>query len=161
MASILRFLAIAVGMACMVESPLAGPVETAPLPPDKQTTIGLYLTAQQAFEKWQSAPDKVTVLDVRTPSAMAVNALAHAGFKNVYNITDGFEGDSVKDPGSVFKGQRMVSGWRNSGGISSRSTAIERRRLRPLLRGIPCQCRPASGPPTATRLAEVTLAGIC
>jgi rhodanese-related sulfurtransferase len=46
---------------------------------------------------------------------MAVNALAQAGFKNVYNITDGFEGDSVKDPGSVFKGQRMVNGWRNSG----------------------------------------------
>ena len=143
----------------------------------EQTTIGLYLTAQQAFEKWQSAPDKVTVLDVRTPeeylfighaemawnvplaaqtfewdaakkqfpmrplpdfvdrvrsiakpedtllvmcrsggrSAMAVNALAQAGFKNVYNITDGFEGDSVKDPGSVFNGQRMVNGWRNSG----------------------------------------------
>jgi len=48
-------------------------------------------------------------------SAMAVNALAQAGFKNVYNITDGFEGDSVKDPGSVFNGQRMVDGWRNSG----------------------------------------------
>jgi len=177
MASILRFLAIAVGMACLAESPFAGAGEAAPLPGEKQTTIGLYLTAQQAFEKWQSAPDNVTVLDVRTPeeylfighaemawnvplaaqtfewdaarkqfpmrplpdfvervrkianpddtllvmcrsggrSAAAVNLLASAGFKNVYNITDGFEGDSVKDPGSVFNGQRMVNGWRNSG----------------------------------------------
>jgi rhodanese-related sulfurtransferase len=176
MASFLRFLAIAVGMACLVESPLAGAGDAAPLPAEKQTTIGLYLTARQAFEKWQAAPDRVTVLDVRTPeeylfighaemawnvplaaqtfewdaarkqfpmrplpdfvervrkianpddtllvmcrsggrSAAAVNLLASAGFRNVYNITDGFEGDSVKDPGSVFHGQHMVNGWRNS-----------------------------------------------
>ena len=30
-------------------------------------------------------------------SAKAVNQLAEAGFKNVYNITDGFEGDKVED----------------------------------------------------------------
>jgi rhodanese-related sulfurtransferase len=48
-------------------------------------------------------------------SAMAVNLLAKAGFKNVYNITDGMEGDVVKDPDSVFLGQRLVNGWKNSG----------------------------------------------
>lgn len=48
-------------------------------------------------------------------SAMAVNQLAKEGFKNVYNITDGFEGDHVKDPASVFVGLRMVNGWKNSG----------------------------------------------
>jgi rhodanese-related sulfurtransferase len=48
-------------------------------------------------------------------SAMAVNLLAQAGFKNVYNITDGMEGDAVKDPASVFMGQRLVNGWKNSG----------------------------------------------
>jgi len=147
------------------------------LPADKQTTLGLYLTAEEAYEKWKAAPDKVTVLDVRTPeeylfighaemawnvplasqslewdaakkqfpmvplpdfvarvqkiakphdtllvmcrsggrSAMAVNALAKSGFVNVYNITDGFEGDAVKNPDSVFNGQRLVNGWRNSG----------------------------------------------
>ena len=31
-------------------------------------------------------------------SAMAVNALAKAGFTKVYNIIDGFEGDKVEDP---------------------------------------------------------------
>ena len=37
-------------------------------------------------------------------SAKAVNQLAAVGFKNAYNITDGFEGDKVEDPGSVFLG---------------------------------------------------------
>jgi rhodanese-related sulfurtransferase len=48
-------------------------------------------------------------------SAMAVNLLAKAGFTHVYNITDGMEGDAVKDPNSVFVGQRLVNGWKNSG----------------------------------------------
>jgi len=48
-------------------------------------------------------------------SAMAVNLLAEAGFRNVYTITDGMEGDSVKDPNSVFDGKRLVNGWKNSG----------------------------------------------
>jgi len=146
------------------------------LHPAKQTTLGLYVTSREAYEKWNSAPDEVTIIDVRTPeeflfighadmawnipiatqsyqwdaekqqmpmslladfvarvqniagpedtllvtcrsggrSAMAVNLLAKAGFKNVYNITDGVEGDSVKDPNSVFDGQRRVNGWKNS-----------------------------------------------
>jgi len=48
-------------------------------------------------------------------SAVAVNMLAQAGYKNVYNITDGFEGDLVDNPESLFNGQRMVNGWKNSG----------------------------------------------
>ena len=146
------------------------------LPERKQTTLGLYMTAAQAYEKWKAAPDKLMLIDVRTPeeyafvghpemawnvpfafvtyqrkdgkteygpkmnpdfvaevkklagstdtvllmcrsgdrSAKAVNDLAAAGFKNVYTITDGFEGDKVKDPGSVFDGKRMRNGWKNS-----------------------------------------------
>jgi hypothetical protein len=30
-------------------------------------------------------------------------------------VIDGFEGDLVKDPASVFVGQRLVNGWKNSG----------------------------------------------
>jgi rhodanese-related sulfurtransferase len=48
-------------------------------------------------------------------SAIAVNKLAKAGFKNVYNITDGFEGDKLKAPGSYNSGKRIVNGWKNSG----------------------------------------------
>ena len=147
------------------------------LPEGKQTSLGLYLTAAEAYEKWQADPDNITVLDVRTTeeylyvghapmawnvplasqtyewdaekqyfgfqpnpafialgqefaeasdtilvmcrsggrSAMAVNGLAAAGFTNVYQIIDGMEGDAVKDPDSVFQGQRLMNGWKNSG----------------------------------------------
>ena len=47
--------------------------------------------------------------------AMAVNLLAQAGFVNVYNIVNGFEGDRVDDPGSVFHGKHMRNGWKNAG----------------------------------------------
>ena len=46
---------------------------------------------------------------------MAVNMLAAAGYKNVYNITDGIEGDEVKDPESQYYKKRMKNGWKNSG----------------------------------------------
>jgi rhodanese-related sulfurtransferase len=146
------------------------------LPKGKQTTLGLYVTAREAYAMWKADPEKVNVLDVRTPqeylfighpemarnipvafvkyewdaeknepvmepnpefialakeafkpkdtilvtcrsggrSALAVNALSKAGFVNVYNITDGVEGDMVKDPESVFSGKRMKNGWKNS-----------------------------------------------
>jgi rhodanese-related sulfurtransferase len=48
-------------------------------------------------------------------SAIAVNLLAQAGFTQVFQILDGMEGDLVKDPDSVFAGQRMKNGWKNSG----------------------------------------------
>ena len=42
--------------------------ETDPeIPEKKQTVLELYLTAQEAYEKWQADPDKVHILDVRTP----------------------------------------------------------------------------------------------
>ena len=147
------------------------------LPKEKETALGLYVTAKEAYEKWKAEPDKIKIIDVRTPeeylfvghptmawkiplaaqtykwdakkkqfpmkplpdfvsrvsevaksddtlmvmcrsggrSAMAVNLLAKAGFTHVYNITDGMEGDAVKDPNSVFVGQRLVNGWKNSG----------------------------------------------
>lgn len=37
------------------------------VPQAKQTTLGLYVTAEGAFERWQAAPATVKVLDVRTP----------------------------------------------------------------------------------------------
>ena len=177
MTSTLSIAAVSVALACLVAPPVLSAKDAPPLVKEKQTTLGLYVTSSEAYEKWKAAPDKVKVLDVRTPdeylflgharmawnvpvavqtfkwdaakkqfpmqllpdfierasriaspqdtllvmcraggrSAIAVNMLAKAGFKNVYNITDGFEGDTVKDPGSVFDGQHMVNGWRNSG----------------------------------------------
>ncbi|AXA44273.1 rhodanese-like domain-containing protein [Rhizobium leguminosarum] len=147
------------------------------LPQGKQTVLGLYVTAKEAYEKWKAHPEKVMVLDVRTPeellfvghppmawkipiaaqsyhwddtkrefpmqlvpdfvsrvqaaakpgdtimvmcrsggrSAIAANLLAKAGFTDVYNIIDGMEGDVVADPDSLFLGQRLKNGWKNSG----------------------------------------------
>ena len=150
--------------------------EAQQIPERKQTTLGLYMSAAQAYEQWKAAPEKVTIIDVRTPeeyafvghpemawnipfafvtyqrkngkteygpkmnadfvkqvkelagktdtvllicrsgdrSAKAVELLAAAGFENVYTVTDGFEGDKVTDPGSVFDGKRTRNGWKNS-----------------------------------------------
>lgn len=47
-------------------------------------------------------------------SGASVNRLTKAGFTNVYNISDGFEGDQVKDAESYFDGKRIKNGWKNS-----------------------------------------------
>jgi rhodanese-related sulfurtransferase len=158
----------------------AAPKPAAPaasVPKVKATTLGLYLTAGQAYRKWKADPQKIKLLDVRTPeeslfvgyapmawrvpvarqtyewdaakqqypmqllpdfvervatvagpedtifvmcrsggrSAIAVNLLAQAGYRHVYNILDGMEGDTVDDETSVFHGQRLKNGWKNSG----------------------------------------------
>ena len=147
------------------------------LPKQKQTVLGLYVTAKEAYEMWLADKNKIKILDVRTAeeyifvghapmarnipiklfnykmavrnkeplmvanpnfiaevgrkfktsdtilvicrsgnrSAAAVNAMASAGFKIAYSVTDGFEGDRVKDPSSSFYGKRFKNGWRNSG----------------------------------------------
>jgi rhodanese-related sulfurtransferase len=146
------------------------------IPQKKQTTLGLYVTAKQAYAMWQKDKN-IKILDCRTPeeyaflghapmaynipskfmqyrwdakkkfylmqdnrkfvrqakkvfkptdtilimcrsgarSASSVNKLAKAGFNNVYNIYDGFEGDKVKDKNSPQFGKRTKNGWRNSG----------------------------------------------
>lgn len=37
------------------------------LPKGKQTAQGLYVTAKQAYAQWKSEPDKIKIIDVRTP----------------------------------------------------------------------------------------------
>ncbi len=46
-------------------------VSAAQLPKGKQTALGLYVTATQAYDMWKAAPDKVKVIDVRTPEEYA------------------------------------------------------------------------------------------
>jgi rhodanese-related sulfurtransferase len=161
------------------------------LPQEKQTSLGLYLTAQEAYEKWKDSPETVKIIDVRTTeeylfvghaemawnipsmlqtyewdankkklpmkpnpdfvaqvkevaqpsdtllvmcrsggrSALAVNRLAEAEFRNVYNIIDGMEGDAVDDPQSVFHSKRMRNGWKNSALPWTYELAPERMRL--------------------------------
>jgi len=37
------------------------------IPKEKQTVLGLYVTAKEAYEKWKAEPEKVMIIDVRTP----------------------------------------------------------------------------------------------
>jgi rhodanese-related sulfurtransferase len=46
-------------------------------------------------------------------SAKAANLLAKAGYRNVYSVIDGYEGDKAKAGNG--KGQRVVNGWKNAG----------------------------------------------
>lgn len=46
-------------------------------------------------------------------SAKAANLLYQAGYKNVYSVIEGFEGDSSKVAGA--EGTRTVNGWKNDG----------------------------------------------
>lgn len=171
-----RFLIVFVLFCLIFSFPALTLAETS-LPQSKQTVLGLYLTAKEAFGKWHGSSEKVLILDVRTQeeyifvghapmarnipvrvlnqelttkkrrpvlepnpnfvsqvkryykvndrilimcrsggrSALAVNLLAEAGFRKVYNVIDGFEGDAVKDPQSYYYGKRVKNGWRNSG----------------------------------------------
>ena len=77
------------------------------LPEGKQTTLGLYVTAKEAYEMWQAAPDQVKIIDVRTPEEFAL--IGHAemawsiplGFIT-YQRTDGeFEHGARMNPDLV------------------------------------------------------------
>ena len=37
------------------------------LPKEKQTVLGLYATTKETYENWKANPDKVIIIDVRTP----------------------------------------------------------------------------------------------
>ena len=67
--------------------------------------------------KARFAPDDTILVTCRSGGrgAMAVNAMAAAGYTNAYNILDGVEGDEVKDVDSVFNGMRRRNGWVMSG----------------------------------------------
>jgi rhodanese-related sulfurtransferase len=60
-------------------------------------------------------PNDTIVLICRSGdrSAAAANLLAEAGFRNVYSVVDGFEGDLATDGPKA--GQRVVNGWKNAG----------------------------------------------
>jgi rhodanese-related sulfurtransferase len=58
----------ACGMSCTADEVELNMTEiNADLPKGKQTVLGLYLTAKEAYEKWKAEPRKVLILDVRTP----------------------------------------------------------------------------------------------
>jgi rhodanese-related sulfurtransferase len=67
--------------------------------------------------KARFAPDDTILVTCRSGgrAALAINALAAAGFTRVFNILDGMEGSRVEDLDSVFNGIRLKNGWKASG----------------------------------------------
>ncbi len=43
----------------------------AEVPSKKQTTLGKYATAKEAYEVWEKSPDSIVILDVRSPEEYA------------------------------------------------------------------------------------------
>ena len=163
---------LALCLACAAAAFAADP----PQDQRKHTKLGKYATAVEAYDMWRAAPDKVFIVDVRTPeeydflghpnmapnvpvqlwagkfdaqkkafplvdnpkfveamkqrykpadtlilmcrsghrSVVATHKLVEAGFTNVYNMVDGFEGDKIADKASPDFGKRLKDGWRNS-----------------------------------------------
>ena len=173
----------ALSIVLTMAAPQALAIDAAQVPEKKQTTLGLYLLPEEAWDMLQADAEKILFLDVRTRaevsyvgmptpadalvpfvehdpfwawdekrdafrlepvqefvdealrrlaekglnkhdkvfvmcrsgtrSAMAANRLASAGFTQVYNLIEGFEGDTSKTGDD--KGQRTVNGWKNAG----------------------------------------------
>ncbi|MGQ9688719.1 MAG: rhodanese-like domain-containing protein [Desulfobaccales bacterium] len=53
------------------EAPAAEKKSTLPEDPKKHTSLGLYVSAKEAFEMWQKDKDKIKILDCRTPEEYA------------------------------------------------------------------------------------------
>jgi rhodanese-related sulfurtransferase len=60
-------------------------------------------------------PEDTIILMCRSGqrSAEAADVLAKTGFKKVYSMVDGFEGDMAKE--GQYNGKRTVNGWKNAG----------------------------------------------
>ena len=70
--------------------------ETKPeLPKAKQTVLGLYVTAKEAYEKWQADPEKVKILDVRTPEEYIFVGHAEMAW-NIPLVFQGYQWDVAK-----------------------------------------------------------------
>lgn len=75
---------------------------TTQLPKGKQTTLGLYVTAAKAYEMWKAAPDRVKLIDVRTPEEYAF--VGHA--EKAWNIPYAFV-TYVRKDGKTEYGPRL------------------------------------------------------
>lgn len=77
--------------------------------PDFITEVRRRLAAKHL----QSTDSIVLICRSGDRSAAAANLLAEAGFKNVYSVVDGYEGDLATSGPKA--GQRAVNGWKNAG----------------------------------------------
>ena len=100
------------------------PYMVMPLMPEFDAKKGTYkLEINPDFPEDFSAYATATGVSKDTPiilmcrsgsrSAKAANLLYEMGYRNVYSLVDGYEGDKAK--AGPLKGQRVKNGWRNAG----------------------------------------------
>ena len=66
------------------------------VPEKKQTSLGLYVTAREAYEMWRAAPEQVHVIDVRTPEEYVF--VGHATMaRNIPLVFMRYQWDAEKD----------------------------------------------------------------
>jgi rhodanese-related sulfurtransferase len=66
------------------------------VPEKKQTSLGLYVTAREAYEMWKAAPDAVHIIDVRTPEEYVF--VGHATMaRNIPLVFMRYQWDAEKD----------------------------------------------------------------
>ena len=77
-------------------------------PQKKQTTLGLYVTSQEAYEMWNADPDAVNVVDVRTPEEYIF--VGHAEMaRNIPLVFIEYRWDAEKDEPAVRPNPEFVS----------------------------------------------------
>jgi len=82
-------------LTCFFALPVASATDAKQVVKERQTSLGLYLTAREAYEKWKATPDKVKVLDVRTPEELIF--IGHAPMAwNVPLAAQTFKWDEAK-----------------------------------------------------------------
>jgi rhodanese-related sulfurtransferase len=65
------------------------------LPQEKQTSLGLYLTSEEAYEKWKESPETVKIIDVRTTEEYLFVGHAEMAW-NIPSMLQTYEWDANK-----------------------------------------------------------------
>jgi rhodanese-related sulfurtransferase len=78
------------------------------VPEKKQTSLGLYVTAREAYEMWKAAPAKVHIIDVRTPEEYVF--VGHATMaRNIPLVFMRYQWDAEKDEPVVEPNAEFVA----------------------------------------------------
>ena len=112
---------------------------SAELPQAKQTALELYITAKEAYEKWQADSDNVIILDVRTPEEYLFVGHPTMAWK-IPIIVQSYEWDDKEGkypmqllPDFVARvSEQAASGWKNSGCPWTKKLSPERMVLPPV-----------------------------
>jgi rhodanese-related sulfurtransferase len=75
---------------------LARGVDDGSLPQSKRTSLGLYITAADAYEKWKADPANVKIIDVRTPEEFRVIGFPEMAARIPLSAFDEFVGQVRK-----------------------------------------------------------------